>query len=274
MKQYFKDFCDMKLSIIIVNYNTNDLTKACVASIKNSQTKSSYEIIIVDNASNPAPKQSSDYQLIKNNENLGFSKANNIGLKASRGEYKLLLNSDTEVEKGAIDELINFAESNPDAGVVGPKLLNKDGTLQASCFNFPTVFRAIRQYWFGEKGLLDKFFPKGNLAQVVDSVVGAAMLITPRAIKKVGFLDEKYFMYFEDIDYCKKIKAAGLKVYYLPSSGVTHLHGESGKDLAKKEDQWRRLVPSSKIYHGIVKHVLISFIILTGQKWQKFSKKR
>lgn len=263
----------MKLSIIIVNYNTNDLIKACVASIKNSQTKSSYEIIIVDNASNPAPEQSPDYKLIKNNENLGFSKANNIGLKASKGEYKLLLNSDTEVKKGAIDKLINFAEANPDAGVVGPRLLNKDGSLQTSCFNFPTVTRAIRQYWFGEKGLLDKFAPKGNLAKEVDSVVGAAMLITPKAIKKVGYLDEKYFMYFEDIDYCKRIQAAGFKVYYLPDSKVAHLHGESGKDLAKKEDQWRRLVPSSKIYHGLLGHALISFIILTGQKWQKFSKK-
>ena len=97
----------------------------------------------------------------------------------------------------------------------------------------------------------------------------AAFLITPKALNKVGLLDERYFMYFEDIDYCRRIARAGLKIYYLPEAEVYHVHGASGKGLVDDKNQWKRLIPSSKIYHGLLRHYLISFIIASSQKWRE-----
>ena len=172
-----------------------------------------------------------------------------------------------------MQNLIRFAEETPDAGVVGSRLLNIDGSLQMSCYRFPTVMNAIREYWFNQKGLFEKFAPKGVHPTVVDSVVGAAFLITPKARKKAGMLDERYFAYFEDIDYCREVKKKGLKVYYLPSSVITHYHGATFKKFADESKQWRKLIPSSKIYHGLFRHYLINAIIWLGQKKNKINEK-
>src|SRR3989344_2055715 len=231
------------LSVIIVNFNTPKLVKECVKSVSTLGTESNFEIIAIDNASRePIGNRDLhlyDVSVIQNKINLGFAKAVNVGIKASRGKYILLLNSDTKVQKGAIDELYHFAKITPDAGVVGAKLLNTDGSTQESCFRFPTLWRTVKQYWLGQQGLLD----------------------------------ERYFMFFEDLDYCRKIRKAGLKVYYLPTAHVFHFHGASGKKLADRANQWRRLVPSSKIYHGIIMHYLIFLVTWTSQKvstiWNK-----
>jgi GT2 family glycosyltransferase len=234
-------------------------------------------VIVVDNDSKDGSVESltsqkaenKNLRLILNKQNLGFAKANNQAIKIAKGEYIFLLNSDTVVKPGALEKLINFAQETSDAGVVGPKLLNRDGTLQASCFRFPTIKNAIREYWLGKKGLFDKYSPKGNMETAVDAIVGAAFLITPQGLKKAGMLDNRYFMYFEDIDYCRRIKKAGLKVYYYPEAEILHYHGESGKALADKSLQWRRLIPSSKIYHGTLKHYLLTLIIKLGRRWQQ-----
>jgi GT2 family glycosyltransferase len=261
----------MDLSIIIVSFNTKKLTLDCINSIKESGIRAKHEIIVVDNASVDgsvaALEKVDGLKIIVNKENLGFSKANNIGIKSAVGEYVLLLNSDTVVKKDAIDKLLEFAKTKKDAGVIGAKLLNKDGTVQESVSNFPTVWSAIREYWFGEKGHFGLYAPKSDEPTEVDSVVGAAFLITPEALKRVGKLNEKYFFYFEDLDYCRKVWKSGLKVYYLPGAEVTHLLGASGKKIAKSGDQWRRLIPSSKIYHGTFIHNLINFVLWTGQKF-------
>ncbi len=240
----------MDLSIIIVNYKTPELVDACVASIKKYPPKFSYEVIVIDNS----------------NDNVGFAKGNNKGIKKAKGEYVLLLNSDTSVKKGSLDKLLEFAKSKKDAGVVGARLLNSDGSIQDSVFHFPTLGNALREFWFGEKNVFGQYAPKTNEPTIVDSVVGAAFLITPEALKKVGGLNEKYFMYFEDLDYCRKVKKVGLKVYYLPAAEIVHYLGKSGEGLVEKTDQWKRLVPSSKIYHGTFVHHLINFVLWTGQK--------
>ncbi len=247
------------LSIIILNYKTPELVKACIASIKKYPPKVSYELIVVDNT----------------NDNVGFAKGNNKGIKNAKGEYILLLNSDTLVKKDALDKLLDFAKSKNDAGVVGAKLLNSDGSVQESVSHFPSIWSAVKEYWFGEKGSFGQYAPQSDVPMEVESVVGAAFLITPQALKKVGQLNEKYFMYFEDLDYCRSIKKSGLKVYYVPDAKITHYLGASGKDVAKSNNQWRRLIPSSKIYHGEIVHLLINFILWSGQKiWsgQKFGK--
>ena len=266
----------MKISVIIVNYNTKDLTKACIESVMNEGSKLDFEVIVVDNNSKDGSvtelkklwRKYKNLKLIENKENSGFSKANNQGAREASGEYILLLNSDTVVKRYSFKKFIAFAEKKENAGVVGARLLNSDGSLQASCFYFPTIKNAIREYWLGQKGLFDKYAPKGNKPVEVEALVGAAFLITPKALQEVGLLDERYFMYFEDVDYCRRVWEKGLKVYYLPEVRVLHYHGVSGKKLADAANQWRRLIPSSKIYHGVFYHTLLSLVLKLGQKWK------
>ena len=243
----------MKLLVIIVSYNTKDITLSCINSVEKYSPQDT-RIIVVDNNStdgSPEALNKTSIILINNDQNLGFSKAVNQGIKLSKGEYVLILNSDTKVKRDSINRLIEFAENNGDCGAVGPKLLNSNNSVQASSFNFPTIWGAIQEYWLGIKGKHSKFVPPGVNPVQVESLVMACLLITPQAIKKVGLLDEKFFMYYEDIDYCKRIRKAGLRVYYLPEAEVIHYHGVSGKDLASTSDQWRRLITSSKKYNGL-----------------------
>ncbi len=270
----------MKLSVIIVNFNTKDLTKVCIESVMNEGSKLDFEVVVVDNNSKDGSvtelkklwRKYKNLKIIENKDNLGFSKANNQGSKVASGEYILLLNSDTVVKRFSLKKLVAFAESREDAGVIGARLLNSDGSLQGSCFRFPSIKNAIKEYWLGQKGLFEKYVPKGNKPVEVEAVVGAAFLMTPRALQEVGLLDERYFMYFEDVDYCRRVWRKGLKVYYLPEARIIHYHGESGKKLADNVNQWRRLIPSSKIYHGTLKHYVLTIILWLGQKWQKLVK--
>lgn len=266
------------LSIVIVSFNTKALTVACIKSVLTNPTrKHSFEVIVVDNGStddsmevlNTLAKRVSGVRIIDNGVNLGFSKANNIGIRAGKGRYFLLLNSDTVVTPGSLDRLMDFALSSTDIGVIGAQLLNPDTSTQPSVFRFPTLWRTLQHYWLGRVGLLDKYYPNSTQAVEVEAVVGAALLITPEAITNAGLLDERYFMYFEDIDYCRQVQKVGLKVYYLPSAKVIHYHGASGKHLSAPIDQWKRLIPSSIIYHGYFKHNLITFIIWTSQKLKR-----
>lgn len=271
---------DPTLSIIIVNLNTKDLTIGCIRSIEKEAKDLSFEVLLTDNGSNDGSVEAlkeitkEDYwkdkfTLILNDSNTGYAKANNQGIRKAKGKYILLLNNDTVVHKDALQRLIKFAEKTPDAGVIGSRLLNIDDTLQMSCYHFPTITNAIKEYFFNQKGLFEKFAPKGDKPVTVDSVVGAAFLITPEGKKRVGILDERYFAYFEDIDYCRQTWKKGLKVYYLPDSVITHYHGATFKKLANESERWKKLIPSSKVYHGFIKHYVINAILWVGQKWQK-----
>ncbi|MEK7472730.1 MAG: glycosyltransferase family 2 protein [Patescibacteria group bacterium] len=267
----------IKLSIIIVNLNTIDLTEGCIKSIYKYKLNFPFEVFITDNGSNDGSVEMlkkydakyDNFHAIFNNNNTGYAKANNQGIRLAKGKYVLLLNNDTVVYKDSLNALVEFTDKTPDAGVVGSKLLNIDGTLQMSCFNFPTIKNAILEYYLGKKGLFDKFAPRDRKPTTVDSVVGAVFLITPKAIEKVGILDERYWAYFEDIDYCRQCWKNGLKVYYLPESVITHYHGATFKKLANETERWKRLIPSSKIYHGLINHFIINAILWSGQKWQK-----
>ena len=272
----------IELSIIIVNLNTKDLTFGCLRSIEKEVKDINFEVLLTDNGSSDGSvealkeiKKESFWNkrltLIFNKTNTGYAKANNQGIKKAKGKYLLLLNNDTVVHKDALQNLLSFAERSPDAGVVGSKLLNIDGSLQSSCFHFPNIINAIKEYWFGQKGLFDKYAPKETKPITVDAVVGAAFLVTPQARKEVGILDERYFAYFEDIDYCRQVWKKGLKVYYLPSSIITHYHGATFAKLAPEpqNQRWKKLIPSSKIYNGVIKHYLLTAILWLGQKWEK-----
>lgn len=267
MKQSLQNllFSKMELSIVIVNFNTAKITNNCLDSLKKYPYRERFEVILIDNNSNDDSDKllknfksdNFDYKYIKNTDNLGFSKANNIGLKSSLGKYKLLLNSDTKVTKDALNILVDTAKQNINAGLIGARLFNSDGSVQESVFNLPTFVRTIRHYWFGHK-ILEKYYPK-NFSKV-ESVVFAAVLITPIAIEKVGLLNEKYFMYFEDLDYCRRVRRNGLDILYEPKSEIYHLHGASGVS------DWRRLIPSAKIYHGKISYYLIYLVTWMAQK--------
>lgn len=267
-----------KLSIIIVNWNTKDLLHDCLTSINQTKGELALEVIVVDNGSTDGSVQliKSEFpgvKLMANKENLGFAKANNQGIRKAGGDYMLLLNSDTELKPKALSNLVNFAFKEKKAAVVGARLVNPDGSIQPSSRNLPTIGRAIREYWLGQKGAYEGYVPSGNKATEVEVVVGAAMLIPKKVINKIGLLDERYFFYYEDMDFCWRVRRAGFKVYYLPTAEIIHYHGVSGRGLADKENQWRRLVPSSKIYHGLLRHYLLTAVIWLGQKWQNLSKK-
>jgi len=296
----------MDLSIIIVNYNTKDLLKRCLESVvsdwlivvgnqlpvTNHQPPIT-EVIVVDNGSTDGSAEmlqglmasrgkkqtppATSHQppvtlrLIKNKENLGFAKAVNQGIRQAKGEVIFLLNPDTLIKPGALKKLLEF-ERKVSPAIIGAKMLNPDGTIQGSVFNLPTIGRAIQEYWFGKKGAFSKYAPSGNKPVEVEAVSGGAMLISKEVIEKIGLFNERYFMYFEDLDYCRRARKAGFKIWYLPTAEVIHEHGASGKFLAKPEDQWKRLIPSSKIYHGSLKHYLIWLIIRSSQKLSFASK--
>lgn len=259
---------NMKLSIIIASYNTFSLTKKCIESILKYKPSFKFEIIVVDDGStdNSASKLRNHFKgvknliIIENLKNSGYVRTNNRGLIKSKGEYKLLLNSDTVVHQGALDNLVDFASITSDTGVVGSRLLNSDKTVQKSCYHFPTIFNVINY---------QNYAPLTNDASIVDAVVGASFLITPKAYKLIGGLNSKYVSYFEDLDYCREVKRAGLNVYYLPSSIITHYHGQSFKKLSAKDSQWKKLIPSSIAYHGYIKHYILFIISWLYQKWIK-----
>lgn len=266
----------MEISIVIVNWNTKDLLLGCIKSIIASKPKMDYEVIVVDNGSTDGSVEALDIfkkklnlKTIKNSENLGFAKANNQAINKSSGKYILLLNSDTEVKDDAITKMYNFAKTTDDAGVVGAKLISSDGATQPSCFHFPTLAGAIKHFWFGVSNAYGSFYLEGDSPQEVDAVVGACFLITPKARAKVGLINEKYFFFFEDLDYCRKVRSVGLKTYYLPSANVLHYHGSTIRKVEGTKEVWKKLIPGSKIYHGLVVHYLINFVIWTSQKWKK-----
>ena len=281
----------MNLSIIIVNYNTKDLLRRCLRSIYDRYTvnirRYTIEIIVIDNGSTDGSQGYIKDQILKikntnqkskiigifNKRNLGFAKAVNQGIKQSTGEYILLLNSDIITKQDSIKIMLDFVKKHPEVGVVGGRLLNPDGTIQGSCFYLPAVWRAIKEFWLGAKEIsfFKKYAPEGKKPVEVEAVMGAVFLIPKKVIGKVGLFDEHYFMYFEDLDYCRRVRKSGFKVYYLPKAEFIHYHGASGRQISQKTHRW--LVESSKIYHGEFKYWLITFIVWTGQKWQRFLKK-
>lgn len=259
---------DPELSIVIVSYNSEKELKDCLKSIFESGGKN-FEVIVIDNNSQDSSvaviKSFKVSILIENDKNLGFARAVNQGLKVAKGKYLLLLNPDTKATRGAVVTLLNCAKSQTGFAAIGPKLVNLDGTTQSSCFNFPSIKNAILEFWFGNKEKFGKYYPKFQKLTEVEAVVGAAMLIPKMVLSRVGFFDERFFMYFEDLDWCRRANKMGLKIYYYPKAEFLHVHGASGKEIPQKTYKW--LVESSKIYYGLVKYYLITLIILFGRKF-------
>ncbi len=275
----------MQLSIVIVSWNTKKLTLNCLKSIFKYVQNIKYNVFLIDNHSADCTvnevekfkrdKHLSNLQIIKNNQNLGFAKANNLALRfildhsTDKEHYVLLLNADTEFlpssperSEGSrgIKGMINFMQSNPTVGIIGPKLLNSDQTLQKSCRRFPRLldqfliqlkfynfcpekFKSIREYF-----MLD--FSHDEIRQV-DQVMGAAMLIKKSVFEKIGLLDEKFWAIFEEVDFCKRAKAAGFKTLFFPDTKIIHHKGESFKQMSSLKKQ---INFNHSLYHYFKKH--------------------
>jgi GT2 family glycosyltransferase len=239
------------LSVVIVSWNTRELLRGCLWSVVSCQSsvvssqsspsmmpktdncKLKTEIIIVDNGSRDGSTdmvrvEFPTIKLIANAENLGFARANNQGIRASQGRYIVLLNSDTMVPPGALEGLVSFMAAHPAAGAVGPRLLRPDGTPQPFAFGGdPTISYLLRR---GINRLLLRrplHDWTTDAVQLVDWVSGACLMVRREAIDQAGLLDEKIFMYFEDNDWCLRIRQAGWQVYYNPQVAITHIGGQS-----------------------------------------------
>lgn len=228
----------MDLSIIIADTNEWHFLQPCLRSVFAHMKELEFEVIVVDNASNDGSKEklASEFpqvRVIRNEYNMGFAGANNVGIRESSARYVLLLNPDTIVPEGAIKETIKFMESKPKAGVVGCKLKYPDGRFQATTYSFPTVWNM-----FSEATFLYKLFPKTKLFGgyhltyldyktdvQVDWLIGAYFLMRREVIDAIGILDDKIYMYADDIDYCYRTKQAGFEVWYTPRAEVVHYYG-------------------------------------------------
>ena len=222
----------MNISVIIVNYKSKDKTQKCLESIYNSDLAGlNFETILVDNASgdnlDEFKSRYQNLQVIYSSQNLGMGGGNNLGLKEAQGEFILILNPDTLVTSAAIKILYDYIKNNPDVFVVGPKLLNPDDSLQYSCSRFPKIYTPIlRRTFLGDyfKTSRDGFMMTDfdhDEVRAVDWLMGSCLLV--RRENWEGF-DERFFMYFEDIDLCKRVKAIGKRVVYNPAAIVVHDH--------------------------------------------------
>lgn len=230
----------MRLSVIIVSWNTQSLLRRCLETLKDELSGIEHEVYVVDNASadGSAPMVAKEHawvHLLANRENRGFAAANNQALALATGQYLLLLNPDTEVLPGSLHTLVQFLDEHSDAGVVAPQLLNSDGSIQRSCRQFPT-FAGMLYELLG----LSRLFPgRAQFRQYkmldwnhdderqVDQPEGACLLTRRAVIDEVGALDEGFFMLFEEVDWCYRVKKAGWQIWFTPSAQIVHHYGQS-----------------------------------------------
>lgn len=222
------------LSIIIVSFKSKHHLGVLLPSIYASQTKYSYEVIVVDNDSSDGTiewLQTTHYKLqtIRNINN-GFAAGNNIGIRKSSGRYILLLNPDTKLQSDTLQIMLDFMESRPDVGISGCKLIRGDGKLDLACRRrFPNPWNSFERLFLKDNRNYNYSNIDENQSMEVDSVVGAFLLIRRSVMDKIGLLDEAFFMYGEDLDWCWRCKEAGLKVWYYPKTSVVHFKGESSR---------------------------------------------
>ncbi len=230
----------MDVSIIIVNWNTKELLRGCLTSVYEQTVDLDFGVIVVDNASTDGSAEMvrNDFpqaMLIQNTKNCGFAAANNQAIAVAKGRYILLLNSDTVILDRAIEKTISFANENPKAGAIGCRVINPDGTLQETCFMFPSILNMLLSSTY-----LYKIFPKNkffgreqmtwwdrNDVREVDVITGCFILVRREAIEQVGILDERFFMYCEETDWCYRLKKKEWKVMFAPVGQIIHYGGRS-----------------------------------------------
>ena len=230
----------MKLSIIILCWNDLKVIADCLRSIYTTTRSEAFEVIVSDNGSTDGSiefirQNYPQVQLIENGRNLRFAKANNVGIRAARGELVLILNPDTIIHEGALDAVVSFADQHPEAGAVGCRVLNADGSYQVSARPFASLTgELIAGCYLRPLGYLGKRFLsdtyvgwRGETERSVDWVTGCFILARAEILHQIGGFDEQFFYYYEDMDLCRRIWKAGYPIIYTPSATITHLKGQS-----------------------------------------------
>jgi N-acetylglucosaminyl-diphospho-decaprenol L-rhamnosyltransferase len=269
------------LSVVIVSWNVRDLLRQCLSTVVGPGPLS-LEVIVVDNASTDGSvdmlrAEFPAVQVVANPGNVGFPAANNQGIAAARGRYVLLLNSDAEVVGEGLATMVAFADAHPDVGVVGPQLLNPDGSVQSSRRRLPTLATAFfESTWlqpYAPRRLLERYYvldqPDGTTLDV-DWVKGAALMARREAIEQVGLLDEGFFMYSEELDWCRRFREAGWRVVYLPTAQIVHHEGKSSEQVLPARHIHFQ---TSKVryfckYHGRVVAGTLRLFLLVNYAWQ------
>lgn len=272
----------MDVSVIVVSWNVWGWLARCLASVREALRGLRGEIIVVDNASTDGTPERvreafPEVRLLVNPVNRGFPAANNQGMAIARGRYFFLLNPDTEVLGRALVDLVAYADVHPDVGVVGPQLLNPDGTVQSSRRRFPTFWTALFEstWWqpWAPPRILQHYYVldrPDDVVQEVDWVTGAAMLVRREVVERVGPMDEGFFMYAEELDWCRRIRGAGWRVVYYPLAQVIHYGGRSSDQVPalqhlafqrSKIRYWRK-------HHGRGAAALLEAFLIGQYLWQ------
>jgi len=266
----------MDVSIIIVAWNVRDFLHHCLDSVYKETKGIEFEVIYIDNASTDGSvemvtEKFPQVKIIKNDENKGFTVANNQGMEIARGRYILLLNSDTVILDNAIAKTVEIADAHPDTAVVGCRVLNPDRTLQPTGFIFPSILNMLLSFTY-----LYKLFPKSkffgrelmtwwdrNDQREIDVVTGCYMLVRRDAIEQVGMMDERYFIYCEEVDWCYRFKKNGWKILFTPEPKIIHYGGQTVKQM-KRKFQFQLMGSKlifMKLHKGKLKFVLACFLI-------------
>ncbi len=257
------------LSIVIVTYNSAGHVSRLLDSIYKDKGKINLEVIVVDN-------QSTDNSLavakghklkplcIQTGSNAGFSIAVNKGFSNAKGDYFFILNPDTVVLKGTLKKLLDFCKDTSPLGAVVPRLLNLDGKPQASVYKFQTIGNAIKKNFFNCRDCFGKYLPD-NHVQKVEVAVMAAFLVPATTFDIIGGLDERYFLYYEDFEFCRQLSLHNLPVYYLPTAKIKHIHGASGHFVFHLKSP---LLASARLYYGVLYSDVLNFVLWVGHKWQ------
>jgi len=244
------------LSISVVSYRTPELLRACLQAlaIERSAVGPALEVTVVDNASGDGSvdlvrAEFPWVRVIENAKNVGFGAAHNQALRGSTAPYLLVLNSDTTVVPGALATLVGYLDAHPEVAVAGPLLRHPDGSVQPSRRRFPTVATLfvestqVQRFW-PENAVLRRYYladRSDDVEQEVDWLAGACLCVRARVVEDLGLFDERYFMYSEELDLCRRYKAAGFKVAYVPSAEVRHHEGASARlDLAARDQRFQR----------------------------------
>ncbi len=267
------------LTTLLVSFNTRELLTPCLSALATARAPlGTSPVVVVDNASADGSAEyleqhHPDVRLIRSARNLGFGRANNLGLPEVRSKYVLLLNTDAFVPPDALTKTLAFMEATPDCGILGVRLVGRDGELQPSCRFFPTPYntflsRSGLARWLPATRMVDDMAWAHDEVRECDWVPGCFYLVRRELIDRVGLFDPRYFLYYEEVDHCFAAKAAGSKVMYYPHVSVVHIGGESAKSLGAINKSGRQVevlqIESAQIYFrkqaglaGLLRHLVL-----------------
>jgi GT2 family glycosyltransferase len=272
------------LSVVIVSWNVREFLAACLDSIKVHASDLNIEVIVVDSYSSDGTVEMvrARYQWVRflpQSTNIGFTRGNNLGLAAAQGRHLMLLNPDTEVVGDALSRMVHYLDEHPDVGVVGPRTLNSDGSTQSTRRRFPTFVTALfESTWLqpiAPRPVLDRYYARDiadNDIADVDWVQGSALMMRRKAYAQIGGLDERYVMFSEEMDWCKRVRNAGWRVVYLGDATIIH-HG--GKSTGQVSALAHIYFQSSKIryfrkFHGPLAAIALRIFLVASYVEQWF----